>query len=637
MTMMLHDARYAIRSLRKTPGLALTAMAALALGIGGNTAIFSVVDAVLLRPMPYERPDGLLMLWQNDTNRSNPREWVSPANFLDWRKDSRTFASLAAFRDRSYDLTGSGEPERLDGQWVSASLFPTLGVQPLLGRVFRDEEDRPGAAPVALLSHRLWQRRFGSDPAIVGKPIALNGQSVTVVGIMPAGFRFPGSEDELWMPLAFDDQMASLRHSLMLRVVGRLAPGATPAQARAEMDTIGVRLAKAYPDANTGMGITLVPLQEEMVGNVRTALLILLGAVAFVLLIACANVANLLLSRAAARKKEMAIRASLGAGRARLLRQLLTESILLSLAGGAVGAILALWGVDVLQAFIPADVPRFRPITVDARVLLFTLGVSLLTGLLFGVLPALDSSRLDLNEALRDGTRGTPGRARGRARDFLVVGEIGVALVLLIGAGLLVRSFGQVRAVDPGFVPDRVLTLKMGIPKAKYGEPAKRLAFYHQLLDRVSTLPGVRSSGVISFLPLTFAGGSYSYTIDGRIPPPSGQEEFAVYRVVSPGFLAALGVPLRGGRGFTEQDGDRAPQVAIISDSLARRDFPGEDPIGRRLALGVGRPEDELRLIVGVVGDVRQFDLEGDPRPAIYVPYAQEPEFWLAPHDLVVR
>src|SRR5438093_1201033 len=315
MTALLQDLRYGTRSLLKTPGLALTAVAALALGIGANTAIFSVVDAVLLRPMPYARPERLLMLWQNDTNRSVPREWVSPANFLDWKKDTRTFESLAAFRDRSYDLTGSAEPERIDGQWVSASLFPTLGVKPLYGRVFLEEEDRPGAAQVAVLSHRLWQRRFGSDPGIVGKPITLNGQSVTVVGIMPPGFRFPGSDDELWMPLAFDDQMAGLRHSLMLRVVGRLAPGATVAQARAEMDTIGGRLEKAYPDANTGMGITLIPLQEEMVGEVRTALLILLGAVAFVLLIACANVANLLLSRAAARTRPGA--RSSGGGRNR--------------------------------------------------------------------------------------------------------------------------------------------------------------------------------------------------------------------------------------------------------------------------------------------------------------------------------
>ena len=637
MTTLLQDLRYGTRSLLKTPGLALTAVAALALGIGANTAIFSVVDAVLLRPMPYARPEHLLMLWQNDTNRSVPREWVSPANFLDWKRDTRTFESLAAFRDRSYDLTGSAEPERIDGQWVSASLFPTLGVKPLYGRVFLEEEDRPGAAQVAVLSHRLWQRRFGSDPGIVGKPITLNGQSVTVVGIMPPGFRFPGSDDELWMPLAFDDQMAGLRHSLMLRVVGRLAPGATVAQARAEMDTIGGRLEKAYPDANTGMGITLIPLQEEMVGEVRTALLILLGAVAFVLLIACANVANLLLSRAAARHKEMAIRASLGAGRARLLRQLLTESVMLSLVGGVLGALLALWGVDLLQLSIPADVPRFRPIVVDARVLLFTLGVSVLTGLLFGVLPALDSSRLDLNEALRDGTRGTPGRARGRARDLLVVGEIGVAFVLLIGAGLLIRSFGRIRELDPGFRTDRVLTLRMGIPRAKYGELPKRMAFYRQLLDRVGALPGVRSSGLISFLPLTFTGGSYSYTIEGRPPAPSGQEPFAVYRLVSSDLLRSLGVPLRRGRGFTEQDDEKAPRVAIISESLARRDFPGEDPIGRRIALGVGGPEDELLLIVGIAGDVRHFELDRDPRPALYVPYAQESEFWLAPHDLVVR
>jgi putative ABC transport system permease protein len=639
MIQLLQDLRQSWRSFRAAPGAALTAVLALALGIGANTAIYSVVDGVLLRPLPFADPDRVLMIWQKDAHHGVPREWVSPANFLDWAKGTRTFSRLAAFSGGSFNLTGAGEPERLDGQRVSATLFPLLGVEAAIGRTFSPDEDRGGAPRVAVLSHRLWQRRFSSDPGIVGRSISLNGDSVTVVGVMPSRFRFPGVEDDLWVPLAFDAREAARRRSLILQVVGRLAPGATAEQARAEMETIARSLERAYPEMNSGMGAILVPLQEQMVGDVRTALWVLMGAVGFVLLIACANVAGIQLSRDAGRHREMAIRASLGATRLTLLRQRLTESVLLALAGGGLGVLLALWGSDLLQAGIPADIPRFGRIGIDGRVLAFTLGASLLTGLLFGVLPALVASRPDLNEALRDGARGTAGRARGRLRAGLVVGEMAAALVLLVGAGLLMRSFANVRAIDPGFIPDSLLTLRMDLPQAKYGEPAKRKEFYRRVVERVEALPGVRRAGLITFLPLTFQGGTFAFLVEGRPVPPSGQEPYAVYRVVSPGLFGTMGIPLLRGRTFTDRDDERAPLAVIISDTMARRFFPGRNALGKRIAFGVGPPDRDADwvTIVGVAADVRQFDLDGDPRPAVYVPYAQEPLFWFAPRDLVVR
>jgi putative ABC transport system permease protein len=637
--MLAHDLRQAVRGMRSSPGATLTAVAALAIGIGANTAIFSVVDAVLLRPLPFAEPDRLFMVWQNDTNRHTEREWVSPANFLDWRRDSRAFSSLAAFSESGFNLTGSGEPERLDGQRVSASLFPLLGVGAALGRSFLSEEDQAGAARVVILSDGLWRRRFGADPAIVGRSILLDGESVAVVGVMPPRFRFPGEEDDLWVPLAFDGKEAARRRSLMLRVVGRLAPGVTAGEARAEMETIARRLERAYPEANAGMGATLVGLQDQMVGDARAALYVLLAAVGAVLLIACANVASILMTRAAARGRDLAIRAALGASRARLVRQLLTESVLLALLGGALGILLALWGIDVLQAGIPADIPRFSRIGLDPRVLVFTLGVSLLTGLLFGVLPALGASRPDLNEALRDGVRGTSGPARSRARAALVVAEVALALVLLIGAGLLIRSFANVRGLNPGFLPENLLTLRMDLPEKKYGDLGARSAFYREILDRVGGIPGVRDAGLVTFLPLTFVGGSFAFQVEGRPIPPAGQEPFTVYRVVSPGLFGAMGIPLLRGRTFTDADDVRTPLVAIIGDTMARQVFPGQDPVGRRILFGVGPqgPDAQWVTIVGVAGDVRQFDLDSDPRPAVYVPYAQETLFWFAPRDLVVR
>jgi putative ABC transport system permease protein len=639
VTTLLQDLRQAARSLRGTPGASLAALAALAIGIGANTAIFSVVDAVLLRPLPFVEPDRIMTVWQNDTNHHVEREWVSPANFLDWCRDSRTFSRLAAFSERPFNLSGTGEPERLDGQRVSAALFPLLGVDAAIGRTFTPEDDRAGAARVVLLSHGLWERRFSSDPAIVGRPITLDDESVTVVGVMPRSFRFPGANEALWVPLAFDEKEAARRRSLILRVVGRLAPGSTAGEARAEMETIASTLAREYPEHDSGMGATIVPLRDYLAGDVRPALLILLGAVGFVLLIACANIANIQMTRAAARRREMAIRSALGATRRRLVRQLLTESLLLSSCGGVLGAFLALWGVDVLRAGMPAEVPRLEPVGIDGRVLLFTLGLSVLSGILSGVLPALTAARAGLNEFLRDGAHGTAGRASGRTRALLVVGEVAAALVLLAGAGLLVRSFANVMALDPGFRSEHVLTLRMNLSPKRYEEPARRLVFYRRLLERLDGVPGVRAAGLVSFLPMTLKGGSFAYRAEGRPAPASNQEPFAVYRSVTPGFFQAMEIPIERGRALTARDDERAPLVAVISRSMARVAFPGQDPIGRRFAFGVGPVGKDTAwvTVVGTVADVRQFDLDDEPRPAVFAPYAQETLFWYAPRDIVVR
>ncbi|MFL6208617.1 MAG: ADOP family duplicated permease [Pyrinomonadaceae bacterium] len=630
------DLRYGLRMLVKTPGFTAVAVIALALGIGANSAIFSVVNTVLLRPLPYKDPERLMMVFEDNSRHGYPRDTPAPANYIDWRDQNQVFTGMAAIAEQDFSLTGAGEPERLDGRLVSASLFPLLGVEPRLGRAFLPEEDSPGGSRAVILSYGLWQRRFGADKSIIGKSLTLNGNSHTVVGVMPPDFQFPAREVQLWVPIAFTSQEAARRGSHYLDVVARLKSGVTVQQAQTEMTTIAARLQQQYPEQNTGVGAVVVPLHEQLVGDIKPALLVLLGAVAFVLLVACANVANLLLARAAARQKEIAVRVALGASRLRLLRQFLTESLLLAGLGGLVGLLLSLWGVHLLKAFIPENISQAKAITVDARVLIFTLAVSLLTGLIFGLAPATQASNFNLNETLKEGGRDSATGSRGhRIRALLVVAEVAVALVLLIGAGLLINSFLRLHNVDPGFRADHLLTMQIALPKQKYPDQTHRSVFYDELLRRVEALPGVQSAGVTTNLPLYPQGNSIGITIEGRPAPAPGQELIVATRVVSPHYFQTMGIQLLRGRGFSEQDKADAPGAVVISETMARRFWPGEDPTGKRICPGRPESPEDWMTIVGVVRDVRQFGLAAELKPQMYLSYAQAGFF--APRDLVVK
>lgn len=629
------DLRYGTRMLLKNPGFTIVAVIALALGIGANSAIFSVVNTVLLRPLPYTDPERLVMVWEDRTAKGYPRDTPAPANYVDWRDQNQVFEGMAAIATHSLNLTGAGEPERLEGKRVSANFFNILGVEPLLGRGFLPEEDEPGAARVVVLSHGLWQRRFGSDKAILGKSLTLNGVGHEVVGVMPPDFQFPTREDELWVPIAFTPQQAAARQSHYLQVIARTKPGVTIEQAQAEMSTIGARLQQQYPE-NTDLGVAVVPLHEQFVGDIKPALLILLGAVGFVLLVACANVANLLLARAAARQKEIALRVALGASRGRLVRQFLTESLLLAALGGVVGLLLSLWGVNLLKAFIPENISQARHIAIDRWVLGFTALVSLLTGLIFGLAPATQASNFNLNETLKEGGRDSASGRRGnRIRSVLVVVEVAVSLVLLIGAGLLINSFLRLRGVDPGFRTDNLLTMRVMLPETKYTDQARRSAFYAELVRRVEALPGVNSAAVANWIPLVKQGDSSGIAIEGQPAPAPGQNPSVVTRVVSPHYFQTMGIELLRGRQLTEQDRADAPRVIVISETMARKFWPGEEPLGKRVTMGgpAGAPVPWLE-VVGVVKDVRQFELTAEPKPQMYVPFEQ-PVFFRPSHLIV--
>jgi putative ABC transport system permease protein len=630
------DLQYGFRMLVKNPGFTIVAVLALALGIGANSAIFSVVNTVLLRPLPYKNPDQLMMVWEEAAHFGFPRNTPSPANFLDWRAQNTVFQAMAAMAPSSFNLTGNGEPERFDGRRVSADLFPLLGVEPQLGRVFLPEEDRPGRGRAVIVSYGLWQRRFAADPGIIGKPLTLNGESYTVVGVMPRGFQLPSFKDQLWVPLAFDSKEAASRGNHYLEVIARLKPGSGIKQARAEMDAIALRLQQQYPEDNTRIGVTLVPLHEQIVGDVKPALLLLLGAVGFVLLIACANVANLLLARAAVRQKEIALRLALGAGRSRLTRQFLAESLLLAALGGGFGLLLALLGLDLLKVFIPDTISQAQAISIDARVLIFTVLVSLVTGVIFGLAPATQVSNLNLNVTLKEGGRDSSAGSRGnRMRNVLVVVEVAVSFVLLIGAGLLINSFIHLRNLDPGFRADHLLAMKVQLPELKYPDQAQRSAFYTELTRRVQTLPGVRSTAVASNLPLTYDGDSILISIEGRADPPPDQRRDVVTRVVGPHYFETMGIPLVQGREFTEKDKEASVWGAVISEMTARYFWPGENPIGKRLKPGTSSSTSHWREVIGVVRDVRQNDLVADPKLQMYLTYEQAD--WFAPNALVVR
>jgi putative ABC transport system permease protein len=619
---LLQDIRYGARVLAKHKGYTAVAVLTLALGIGANTAIFSVVNAVLLRPLPFAEPEQLVRVFGTSARRSNFTRPHSYLNFSDLRAQNRTFEGMAAYTGSSSALSGSEAPEQITGVVASGDIFRVLRTKPLMGRLLTPEDEKPGGSSVVVISQGLWQRRFGGDPQIVGRLIRLDGREREVVGVTPADFRFEFVTDatDFWM--AIDPAQSEFQHrgAIFLEAIGRLRPGVPVEQASADLGGVASRLEQQYQDSNAGIGVRLAPAQEELVGDLRPTLLVLLGAVGFVLLIACANVANLTLARAAGRHREIAVRAALGAGRRRIVRQLLTESLLLALAGGLLGLLFALWGVKLLSAFVPENVPRFGETSTDLRVLVFTLAASLLTGLLFGIAPALQSSKLDLNEALKDGGRsGSDGHGRRRVRSALIISEVALSLVLLVGAGLLVKSFVKLSNTDPGFNPDRTLTASLSLATVRYDTDEKVADFYRLLVERVRSLPGVESVGAVTPLPLSDNNLSYSFTVVGQPPLPAGQGQSASARVVTPDYFRAQGVPLRAGRIFTEQDKAGAPGAIIVNEAFARRYLAGEDPLGKRLRLSINRIEGE---IVGVVGDIRGASLARPGAPEYYVPEA---------------
>jgi putative ABC transport system permease protein len=634
MNTLLQDIRFGLRMLLKSPSVSIVATIALALGIGANTAIFSVVNAVLLRPLPFPDPDALVAVFETDTQRGQQQGSHSYPNFLDLRAQNTVFQHVASYRGGDFIMTGRGEPARLQGSVVAADLFPLLGVAPMLGRTFLPDEDKPSeTGRVVILSHGLFQQRFGADPSIVNQSITLDGVSFTVVGVMPPSFEFPIQNDpvELWTTIAGDasgsEPVTGQRGAHFLQVIARLKPGVSEDQAQAELTAIASRLEQQYPDTNTRKSFRLDSALTALVGDIRPALLILLGAVACVLLIACANVANLLLARATSRHKEMAIRSAMGASRVRVIRQLLTESVLLSLVGGGVGLLLAVWWSDLLVALGKEDIPRAVHVGMDWRVLAFTVGVSLLTGLIFGLAPAFHSSKTELVDSLKEGGRGTgEGARRNRVRNVLVVTELAIAVVLLVGAGLLIQSLWRLQKVDSGLVPENVLTFNVVLPDIKYNSD-KQSQFFIDLKQRLESTPGVQSASAILPLPLSGDRFSISFEIEGRPLPPKDHPS-ADFFTTGVGYFKTMGIPLIKGRDFDDRDKHGATPVIIITETFARQYFPNEDPIGKRIHPGISSYEDEestMREIIGVVGDVRNRNLNTEPRPAYYVPQTQVP------------
>ncbi len=638
MSELWSDLRYALRLVRKTPGFSAVAVLTLALGIGANTAIFSVVDAVLLRPLPFADGERLVSLFHSYPKMDLEFASVSPPGFVDYRDHTKSFAAMAAHTGSRAPaaLTGQGEPRRIRGEMASAEFFKTLGVEPALGRGFLPEDEKPGQDTVVVLSHGLWRQLFGADRGALGRKLTLDGRDYQIVGVAPQGFRYPG-ETDLWVPLGFKPEQLvdEERGHEYLNVVARLAPGASLASAQAEMATVSAgirdraRAITTFLD-NAGWHVRVQSLRESLTGEVRPALLLLLGAVGAVLLIACVNVANLLLARAAVRGREMALRTALGAGRGRMIRQLLAESVVLALLGGGLGLLLAAWGVQGLAAARPSQIPVDLPIGLDLRVLAFTAGLSLLTGLLFGLLPALRTSRPDLQAALQQGGRGDSG-ARSRLRGALVVAEVALALILLVGAGLLLQSFARRAGVDPGFRTDGLLTFRLSLPTAEYQEPERVEAFYRQLTERLGALPGVRAAGAVSTLPLSGDMSTASYYFESLPVQPGESGPHGAPRIVTPGYFGAVEVPLRKGRLFTPGDRADAPPVAIIDEAVARTFFPGRNPLGERLRFGFEGDETapHWRTIVGIVGHVQEVIPGEDGKSQIYLPHAQKPERYL--------
>ena len=627
MRLFWQDLRYGFRALSRNPGFCGVAILALALGIGPNTAIFTMVNAVLLKPLPLPEPQRVVMIWGTMLKSGFDQLPVSGADYLDWKKQATSFDEMAAaFAIPEYGLnvSGAGEPERVPAATASKEFLPALGIRPIAGRNFRPEEDRPGGAPAVLISNVFWQRRFHADPSAIGRTLTVDGVPRTIVGVVPHELGEMVAAD-LWLPTAIDPNNPERRNH-NYGVVALLKPGVTVAQARAEMTVIAQRLERAYPASNTGYGITVFPMAEMFTGRIRPVLMILLGAVGLLLLIACSNLANLLLARAATREKEIAVRAALGAGRSRIVRQLLTESLVLAMAGGSLGLLLAIWAVHVLRGVVPDMFPMLQHMRVDLPVLAFTLGLSMLTGLLFGMVPAWKSSYADLNTTLKEaGGRSESSGGSHQVRSFLLASQVALAVLLSVSAGLLLRSFVRVAAVNPGVRVAHILTMNLSLPTVKYDTPVKRANFYSDLTKRLESLPGIRSAGAVMFLPLrvsilSFRIGVNGFQIQGRQPVSQGQEPMADYRIATPGYFNTIGIGLRKGRLFDQHDDVDAKRVALINEALAGKHFPRENPLGQHITTGGTSME-----IVGVVANAKLYGLDAPIEPAIYVPHMQHP------------
>ena len=636
---MIQEIRLALRSLLKTPGFTAVAIITVALAIGANTAVFSLVNALLIRPLPYKAPQDLVLIWEKFVNQGLDRIPVSAPEFQDYEKNLKSYERIAAFDYVDLNLTSGDMPERIQGAVVTPSLFPLLGIEPIAGRVFSESERGEGNDNVVVISARLWQRRFNSDPAMIGKQLSLNGRSLTVVGIMPATFEFPlplfnvqggtfAQRVDIWKPIAFTKNELEQRGSRSYGIIARLKRGVSSAQAQAEITALHANWIRDFPenyDVATGFGGSIYPLHEQVVGGMRTALAILLGAVALVLLIACANLTTMLLARAGAREREFAIRVALGASRWQLLRQMLTESVLLAVLGGFAGTFLAIWGVEFLQAFGSKTVPRIGEANLDITVLLVTLGVSILTGILFGLAPALTSGKPELTEALKEGGRGsTSGVRRNRIRHLLVIGEVALALVLLVSAGLLIKSFVRLQNVNPGFNPQGIVTMELSLPVAKYARGKPVIDFYAEVLRRVKTLPGVQQAALTSILPLSGTNSDSSFHIEGRNEKQSGIHPDEEIRSVTSDYFRVLETPLVKGRFFTEADTTDAPGVLIINQAMAKKYWPGEDAVGKRINFDDSDPAKiKWITVAGVVADIHHSGLDVEAKPEYYIPHPQ--------------
>jgi putative ABC transport system permease protein len=622
---MRNDLRYAFRQLRLNPGFAATVVLTLALGIGANVALFSVVRNVLLKPLPYREPERLTRVWMDNRRLQMREDWASYANYQDYKRLGTSFESIAAFTEPSLNLISDGEPERIRGAFAEAALFDVLGVRPIQGRLFTEAEEAGGPENVAVIGWTLWQRRFGGG-SVLGKVLDFDGRRHTIVGVMPQGFAFPAKNSEFWAPLAVSEQAKARRVGYFLQMVGRLRPGVTPAQAQTQMDVVGKQLEQQYPRENAGYGIYVNPLESHVAGSVRTPLLVLLGAVGFVLLIACVNVAGLFLARAEARTRDLVVRSAMGASRGSLIRQLFLEAAALAAISGAAGIAAAYALVRALLALAPRDLPRLDEIAIDGGVLVFGIAIAALTSLAFGLWPAWRLSRVDLQEALRGGGRGMTGaRGAARSRAVLVVMQCALAILLLAGAGLLLRSLGALRGTDPGFRTDNVLTLRVNTSRSRFQQPPQVAQFYDQLLQRVRALPGVKGAATVTTLFLSDTPSSGTFTLEDRPPFPPSEQIEATFDAASPGFFETMQIGLVHGRFLDTRDGSGAPRVAVINETFANKYWPNQDPTGKRFIIGEPRPDALWITIAGVIRDMRRRGLQRGARLEVFFPAAQNP------------